>query len=130
MRIRLTPTALAQGTALQQNVTNPFYGLITTGPEAGPTVPRSYLAAPFPQFTSVYLSYLTGGYEIYNSFQLKVNKRLSHGLTLLVSYTGQKQIDDYSGIQNVGISPEGSRTSTISERNGQFPPTTCLACSS
>jgi hypothetical protein len=33
---------------------------------------------------------------------LQVNKRLSRGLSALVSFTGQKQIDDYSGIQNVG----------------------------
>ncbi len=99
---QLTPATLALGTQLQQSVTNPFFGIITNGAEASATIPRSYLAAPFPQFTAVDLSYLTGGYEIYNSFQLKVNKRISHGLSALVSYTGQKQIDDYSGIQNVG----------------------------
>ncbi len=99
---QLTPAALSLGTQLQQSVKNPFFGLITTGAEASATIPRSYLAAPFPQFTAVDLSYLTGGYEVYNSFQLKLIKRLSHGLSALVSYTGQKQIDDYSGIQNVG----------------------------
>lgn len=99
---QLTTAALAQGTKLQQTVANPFYGIIPTGAESGKTIAASYLAAPFPQFTAVYLSYLTGGYEDYNSFQLKINKRLTHGLSALVSYTGQKQIDDYSGIQNVG----------------------------
>lgn len=99
---QLTPAALALGSQLQQSVTNPFYGIITTGPEAGKTIARSYLEAPFPQFTAVDLSYLLGGYELYDSFQLKVNKRLSQGLNLLVSFTGQKQMDDYSGIENVG----------------------------
>jgi Carboxypeptidase regulatory-like domain/TonB dependent receptor/TonB-dependent Receptor Plug Domain len=99
---QLTPATLALGTQLEQSVANPFNGIITTGAEAGATIPESYLKAPFPQFTAVDLSYLVGGYEIYNSFQIKVNKRLSHGLSALVSYTGQKQIDDYSGIQNVG----------------------------
>jgi len=99
---QLTPAALSLGTQLQQSVANPFRGIITTGAESGTTIPESYLKAPFPQFTAVDLSYLTGGYEIYNSFQIKVNKRLSNGLSALVSYTGQKQIDDYSGIQNVG----------------------------
>ncbi|WP_446742006.1 TonB-dependent receptor domain-containing protein [Silvibacterium acidisoli] len=99
---QLTPATLAQGSALQSKVANPFYGIITTGTLAGKTVPLSYLEAPFPQFTAVYLSYLTGGYADYNSFQLKLNKQLSHGLSALVSYTGQKQIDDYSGIENVG----------------------------
>jgi Carboxypeptidase regulatory-like domain/TonB-dependent Receptor Plug Domain/TonB dependent receptor len=99
---QLTPAALALGTQLEQSVANPFNGIITTGAEAGATIPESYLKAPFPQFTAVDLSYLVGGYEIYNSYQIKVNKRFSHGLSALVSYTGQKQIDDYSGIQNVG----------------------------
>jgi hypothetical protein len=99
---QLSPADLSLGTRLEQSVANPFKGIITTGAEAGGTIPESYLVAPFPQFTAVDLSYLVGGYEIYNSFQIKVNKRLSHGLSMLISYTGQKQIDDYSGIQNVG----------------------------
>jgi hypothetical protein len=99
---QLSPADLSLGTQLEQSVANPFKGIITTGAEAGGTIPESYLVAPFPQFTAVDLSYLVGGYEIYNSFQIKVNKRLSHGLSMLISYTGQKQIDDYSGIQNVG----------------------------
>jgi hypothetical protein len=99
---QLTPAALALGSQLQQSVANPFYGIIQTGAEAGKTLPRSYLEAPFPQFTAIDLSYLSGGYELYNSFQLKVNKQFSHGLNLLASFTGQKQMDDYSGIQNVG----------------------------
>jgi hypothetical protein len=99
---QLTPADLSLGTQLEESVANPFKGIITTGAEDGATIPESYLVAPFPQFTAVDLSYLVGGYEIYNSFQIKVNKRLSHGLSMLVSYTGQKQIDDYSGIENVG----------------------------
>ncbi len=99
---QLTPAAMALGTALEKDVTNPLYGIITSGPEDAATIPESYLEAPFPQFTTVYLSYLSGGYALYNSFQLKVDKRLSHGLNLLASYTGEKNIDDYSGISNVG----------------------------
>jgi len=99
---QLTVTSLALGTQLQKSVANPFYGYITTGPESSATIPESYLQAPFPQFTAVDLSFLEGGYEDYNSFQLKINKRMSHGLNLLVAFTGQKQIDDYSGIENEG----------------------------
>ncbi|MGC9197819.1 MAG: TonB-dependent receptor domain-containing protein [Acidobacteriaceae bacterium] len=99
---QLTTATLTLGTQLQQSVPNPFYGIITNGPESQPTIPLSYLKAPFPQFPQVTYSYLTGGYEDYNSFQLKMEKRFSSGLTALLSYTGQKQIDDWSGIQNVG----------------------------
>lgn len=104
---QLTPATLALGSQLQTKVNNPFFGIITTGPEAGKTIPQSYLDAPFPQFTAVQLSYLNGGYQDYNSFQIKVNKRLSHSLSALVSYTGSKQIDDFSIISNVGHSAGG-----------------------
>jgi hypothetical protein len=104
---QLTTTTLALGGQLQQSVANPFYGIIKTGVESSPTIPQSYLDAPFPQFTAVDLSYLGGGYEEYNAFQLKVNKRLSRNLSALVSYTGSKQIDDYSIISNVGHSTGG-----------------------
>jgi hypothetical protein len=116
---QLTTTTLALGSQLQQSVTNPFYGIIKTGAESGATIPNSYLNAPFPQFTAVDLSYLGGGYEEYNSFQLKVNKRLSNNLSALVAFTGSKLIDDYSIISNVGnntggieniYNPRGERT--------------------
>ena len=99
---QLTPAAMALGSKLQQSVANPFYGIITTGPESSATIPYYYLVSPFPQFTGVQASYPTGGYSSYNSFQLKVEKRMSHGLTALVSFTGQKSIDDFSQISNVG----------------------------
>jgi hypothetical protein len=38
---------------------------------------------------------------------LKVEKRLSHGLRTLVSFTGQKSIDDFSILSNVGNSTGG-----------------------
>ncbi len=99
---QLTPAALALGTQLQQAVPNPFLGVIATGPLSSATIPRSYLLAPFPQYTSVIGSYLTGGYSFYHSFQVKVEKRFSQGLTALVAFTGQKLIDNYSIISNVG----------------------------
>ena len=99
---QLTPAAIALGTRLQQSVANPFYGIITTGPESTATIPLYYLLAPFPQFTAVQASYPTGGYSSYNALQLKVEKRMSHGLTTLLSFTGQKMIDDFSQISSVG----------------------------
>jgi hypothetical protein len=99
---QLSTASLALGTQLQTKVTNPFYGIIKTGPESGATIPQSYLQAGFPQYTVLYLSYLGGGSERFDSFQLKIQKRVTQGLSMLISFTGQKQIDDYSGIQNVG----------------------------
>ena len=104
---QLTPQAISLGTKLQQSVPNPFNRIITTGPESGATIPQSYLVAPFPQFTGVHASYIVGGYTLYHAFQLKMEKRLSHGLSTLLSFTGQKLIDDYGIIQNVGNNTGG-----------------------
>ncbi len=98
----LRPEQLTLGTQLQQMVPNPFYGLITIGPMSAATVPYGSLVAPFPQFTSVSLDYPSGAESIYHSFQLKAEKRLSSGLSFLVSYTAQKLIDNASIIKNVG----------------------------
>jgi hypothetical protein len=54
---QLTPQALAGGATLQQSVRNPFFGIITTGPESAATIPLSYLATPFPQYSAVDASY-------------------------------------------------------------------------
>ncbi len=104
---QLTPDIIALGTKLQQSVANPFYRLITTGPEAAATVPLAYLLTPFPQFTEVDNMYPTGGYSEYHALQLKVVKRFSHGLNWLMSFTGQKTIDDFSILSNVGNSTGG-----------------------
>jgi hypothetical protein len=99
---QLTPAAIANGATLTATSPNPFFGSIATGPESGATIPNYYLAQPFPQFLALGLLYPVGGYEHYNAFQFKMEKHLSHGLTMLISFTDQKQVDDYSGIENVG----------------------------
>ena len=107
------------GTQLQANVANPFFGTIKTGTLAAAQVPRSYLVAPFPQYTALQASFVTGGFSNYDSVQVKVVKRASHGLSLLLAFTGQKLFDNYSIISNVGnqaggiqdiYNPSGDRT--------------------
>ena len=104
---QLTPDMIALGTKLQQSVANPFYRIITTGPEAAATVPLAYLLTAFPQYTEVDNMFPTGGYSLYHALQLKVEKRLNHGLTMLASFTGQKLIDDFSILSNVGNNTGG-----------------------
>ncbi len=99
---QLTAAQIALGTQLQQQVANPFYGLISISPLNAKTIPYSFLLRPYPQFTTVYDMYQTGGISNYHSLQVKVEKRFSSGLSLLASYTDAKLIDDYSIISNVG----------------------------
>jgi hypothetical protein len=87
---------LSLGTALQQQVPNPYYGLITVGTLSQPTVTLASTLRYYPQFTSV------GGMaswanSIYHALTVRVEKRLTHGLSLLLAYTNSKLIDDNLG---------------------------------
>jgi hypothetical protein len=66
-----------------------------------------YRLAPFPQYTGLNSSYPTGGYTLYHAIQLKIEKRFSHGLSVLLSFTGDKLIDDFSIVSNVGNNTGG-----------------------
>lgn len=87
---------LALGAQLNQQVDNPFFGFIQTGPLSGRRVARRQLLLPFPQYTSVNREYAMAASSIYHAMTLRVEKRTRTGLTLLGSYTISKQIDDSS----------------------------------
>ncbi len=57
---------LSLGTALNQQVTNPFYGVIATGTLARPTISRQQSLLPFPQYlgiSDVYAPYSGSNYQ-------------------------------------------------------------------
>jgi len=85
-----------QITALNQKVANPFNGIIKTGALSGPEVSAFQLQLPYPQFTGFSIDSLPAANSIYHSFQLRAEKRFSHGLQFLVTYTLSKSIDNSS----------------------------------
>lgn len=88
----------SQIAALNTYVPNPFYGIITdpTSSLSSPTVQASQLQLPFPQFTGFSGDSPPWANSIYNALQVRVEKRFSHGLQALVTYTWSKSIDDAS----------------------------------
>ncbi len=86
----------SQITALNQKVANPFNGIIKTGALSGPEVSAFQLQLPYPQFIGFSIDSLPVANSIYHSFQLRVEKRLFHGLQFMVAYTLSKSIDDAS----------------------------------
>src|SRR5262249_55353177 len=89
------------GTSLGQLVDNPFSGVIRSGPLAAAQVPRGQLLLPYPQFTALSGAFQGGvvtpfsyqGGSIYHAGTLKVEKRFSQGLSLLLAYSKSKLID-------------------------------------
>jgi hypothetical protein len=85
---------LALGNKLNDPVPNPFFGLITSGALADPTVQRGQLLRPYPEYTGVAIDETTNRNSIYHSLQAKVEKRFGGGGTILGSYTWAKLISD------------------------------------
>jgi hypothetical protein len=101
---------LSMGSALGQVVSNPFAGAITSGPLAAATVTREQLLLPFPQypFTSAAssqsgvispMSYLNN--SIYHALTVKVEKRFSKGVSVLVAYAASKMLDQGDNLTQV-----------------------------
>lgn len=94
---QLADEYLAMGTELQRTVPNPFFGFVSDSQPVGrPTTTVAQLLRPYPQFTNVQTTYATAGSSIYHSMQTRLQRRFSHGVTFMVSYTNSKLIDDGS----------------------------------
>jgi hypothetical protein len=87
----------SMGNSLLNFVTNPYYGIVTTGGLSGPTVQEGQLLTPYPQYTGLYPAQYQGNSN-YNAFQLKVQKRFNSGQTILVSYTNSKYFTDSEAV--------------------------------
>jgi hypothetical protein len=104
-RTQLNPSYLSMGqAALNTLVPNPFYGAIPAGTSScaldQPTIVRSQLLQPYPQFCGVTEGDAPLGFSIYNALQANYNHRFSKGLTALVSYTYSKFLDNVEGNNN------------------------------
>jgi len=101
---QLTVEQLALGSALTQTVANPFFGQLPASSSlGGPTISQAQLLKPYPRFTNVTLFRNNVGNSDYHAVQAKLEKRVSRGLTFLVSYTRSKLIDDASSVFDASI---------------------------
>jgi hypothetical protein len=85
---------LKLGASLQQQVPNPFFGLVTVGTLSNPTVARGQLLRPFPQYNGQSITSPMSRSSIYHSAQVKVEKRFKSGGSILGAYTWAKLISD------------------------------------
>jgi hypothetical protein len=84
---------LAQGSAQNNSVPNPFYGVFPASSSLGSrNVPIRRLWVVYPQFTSLTINGANTGRATYNAGILKVEKRFSRGLNFLFDYTKSRQM--------------------------------------
>ena len=83
---------LAQGTAQNNKLPNPFLGVFpsTSTLGQGSTITQRQLWLTYPQFTSITMEGANTGRAIYHALQTKIDKRLTHGLNFLFAYTHSK----------------------------------------
>jgi carboxypeptidase family protein/TonB-dependent receptor-like protein len=98
---QLDPQYMSLGSQLNQQVPNPFYGIVNNGVLTQPTVARGQLLRPYPQFTDVIPLYAAGAESRYNALQITGRKRLSQGLTFEGSYT-------FAKAEEIGMSHQNS----------------------
>ncbi len=93
---QLNDSYYSQGAALTASankVANPFAGLGSFGTG---TITRAQSLLPFPQFSTITDS-VSDGRSDYNALDVKVQKRFSHGVTLLTGYTWSSNWDNIWG---------------------------------
>jgi hypothetical protein len=97
---------LARGPAeLTKLVDNPFKDLAPGTQLNGPQVQRQQLLRPFPQFGSIFVQGLNGGYAEYWAWQSSLQKRFSAGATFTFSYTWSKLMEwiNFQNAQDVRV---------------------------
>jgi hypothetical protein len=87
----LNATSLATVQAMFPSFKTPFANFTGTVAQA---------LKPFPQYGSIADPWLDVGNSTYNSLQVSLNKRFSHGLTFMFNYTYSKQLDDLVGVRD------------------------------
>lgn len=83
---------LSLGAAANNSISNPFAGLLpgTALNSATRTLGQSLL--PYPQFTGMTETNVPIGKLWYDSLQIRLDKRLAHGVALLSNYTWSKNL--------------------------------------
>lgn len=94
----------SQIAGLETYVPNPFYGIITNANSSlsSSTVRAYQLQLPYPQFTAFQGDAAPVANSNYDALQAKLEKRFSHGVQFLATYTWSKSMDNSSSIGSAG----------------------------
>jgi hypothetical protein len=120
-------------TALDQTVPNPFYHYLTADKFPGPlrnqaNVTVGSLLAPYPQYGALTQSYTGGVLDRYHALQIKVQRPMSRGFSLLLGYAYKREkssvffnaIDQYANhftFQEVGMTAASNASASPNLRH-------------
>lgn len=107
---QLNSSYLSMGTALANQVANPFQSSVSIGTLSNSTVSEQQLLLPFPQFTGVTEVNATWGKSNYQAMQVTLNKRITHGVSFLIAYTWSKWM---SNVPNEEAQIGSANTSSV-----------------
>lgn len=99
---QLDPKYFGLGASLNDQVPNPYYGVITSGPLSTPTITRGQSLRPYPQFTDVNSALATYGSSSYHALFITLQRRLANGFSVSAAYTWSKLIDNVIPSPNWG----------------------------
>jgi hypothetical protein len=98
----------AVNTLLTGSVPNPFQGLLPNTVSLGTstTTSRQQLLLPFPQYTGITEQYNNAGESYYNSLNVRLQKRFTHGLVIIENFTYSNLIERTSYLNASDPAPE------------------------
>ncbi len=97
---QLDPRYLSLGTALNDQVPNPFFGLPVGFNVTSPTISRAQSLRPFPQFNHIFMAGSTLGRNQYHAAIFKFDKRVRNGWGGRINYTWSRLTDNQFGETN------------------------------
>jgi hypothetical protein len=95
-------------------VANPFAGLVPNTSINGATIQRRQLLLPYPQFSGATEGGIPIGRAWYNSMQLQITRRLSHGLHVLVNFAYSS---DFQAMSYLNPQLTGNQLETVRSGN-------------
>jgi len=106
---QIDPQYQSLGTALQQTVPNPFFGIAELGNlSKSATITRGQLLRPYPQFGNILMHRVNEAKARYNAMVTRWQKRMSNGYSVDVNYTWSRLNDNQWGESNSFSNRQGS----------------------
>ncbi len=101
---QLTVEQLATGPALLERVPNPYVGIIPPSSTLGDaTITRAQLMKPYPHYATVSLYRSNVGNTNYHGGTVKLEQRLTRGVSYSIAYTRSRLMDDASSVFDASV---------------------------